>query len=739
MKHFMSLSLLALLLPGVTASLETTSLRGTGKDLERAIFGGSPAVHRALDDTCVEGSYTSDTDALCCMPLQLDHDFLMGNMEISVTLEGQQGPNESEISYWYVTVDSDPVLGGSLAGLSMNAWCVDLSRGFGAGVFTLDVFSTYDDWNYDNALDSPEKLPNVNWLINTYRLGDEVTVPASHNENCGAQDEVAEVDWRTMQNAVWRIVDRGLTADGAYENADANKCLEWFLIAEADANGNNFEPDCNDPDAELAILMILDDDSVENTIEAQVIIGEVKLSNLPGACTPQECCEELVVDHEVFQENKEIEVQFSQTGSSGAAWDVQFLQGSDVYSTSLGVVEAWSVDLDREDFSGTFAVDTYSVYDNWYRFNAIDKKQNIPKVNWLINERPVGTVVPGGTGSCGGASVSISDFQNAVWDLMDFATENRGSPNACVVSWLYAEAESFGEDYEPSCDSDDKIAVLLIIDDGDTYKQKFSLTGGKLDDVEQLVEGVVNQVIIAAVPIAEVAGSCVMQECGCCELLTLPPASSPTDPRENPTESSPVEEILTPAPAPSPGRCEDTIDILGSEFGDVCGHKGVELLNTNPHFESGSGNVMPALRVDIRDTFFGITTGSEDTSVAFRVQNPFEGGAVDMYIQYETDSGAGGQYVTCAAEPGVDECEFLNGGEILQAVCIDPRIHDPSKQPYAIVSAFFVESGGDLFDITLTANVPECCEPDPANTGSVVSFTFEILCTCPGDSNASSQ
>eukprot|EP00339_Tiarina_fusa_P008058 CAMPEP_0117028988 /NCGR_PEP_ID=MMETSP0472-20121206/21029_1 /TAXON_ID=693140 ORGANISM="Tiarina fusus, Strain LIS" /NCGR_SAMPLE_ID=MMETSP0472 /ASSEMBLY_ACC=CAM_ASM_000603 /LENGTH=78 /DNA_ID=CAMNT_0004736629 /DNA_START=71 /DNA_END=304 /DNA_ORIENTATION=- len=78
MKHFMSLSLLALLLPGVTASLETTSLRGTGKDLERAIFGGSPAVHRALDDTCVEGSYTSDTDALCCMPLQLDHDFLMG-------------------------------------------------------------------------------------------------------------------------------------------------------------------------------------------------------------------------------------------------------------------------------------------------------------------------------------------------------------------------------------------------------------------------------------------------------------------------------------------------------------------------------------------------------------------------------------------------------------------------------------------------------------------------------------
>jgi hypothetical protein len=711
-----------------------------GAELEHALFrGGASAQRRLPDDACLEGSYAGGEGSMgtCCMPTELDHDFLTNNFELTANVQHRQGPTGDETSYWYIQFDDDPAKAGSLAGLDLTGWCVDLSRGLGSGTRTFDVFSTYDDWNYDHALDSPDKLPNVNWMINNFRLGEYYIVPANHSDECGNSDETIKLEWNTFQNSVWRTIDRGMTASGIHEQSAANKCLQWYMVAQADALGDGYVPSCDDPDAEVAVLVVYDDDSQDNTIKGQVIIGEVKLSELPGACKLQECCEEMVVDHEVFQENKEIAVTFTKGGSSGAAWDVQFLQGSDVYSTSLGMVEAWSVDLDRDDAAaqGTFAVDTYSSYDNWYRYNAVDKKQNIPLANWLINNLPVGSRV----GSCSGAQVSVDDFQNAIWDLMDFWTQNRGSPNSCVVSFLGQEAQANGVDYEPSCaaGTTDKIAVLLIVDDGDTYKTKYG-SGGWTNDESQIFDYVVNQVIIAAVPVGQVTGSCHMKDCGCCALpdedFDIPDENEERDaPVSAPT---PIDEIGTPAPVNRVVPCEDPIDILGSEFGGRCGHKGVELLATNPDFES-SGNQAPALRVDIRDIFFGITTGSNDISVIFRAQNPFEGGAVDMYVEYRTAVGTSNlaRDVTCVAGPNVDKCRFMGeGNTIMEAACIDNW--DPAKPPYTVVTVFFVERGNDLFDVTYTNNVPQCCHADPNNDGSVISYTFEILCACPEGSDA---
>jgi hypothetical protein len=77
--------------------------------------------------------------------------------------------------------------------------------------------------------------------------------------------------------------------------------------------------------------------------------------------------------------------------------------------------------------------------------------------------------------------VTKVDFQNAVWDLMDFSGENRGSPTSCVVTWLVQEAEANGPDYESSCadGTTDKIAVLLV-DEGGDLKQK--IAGGGLQE-----------------------------------------------------------------------------------------------------------------------------------------------------------------------------------------------------------------------------------------------------------------
>mmetsp|Transcript_92600 Transcript_92600/g.138812 ORF Transcript_92600/g.138812 Transcript_92600/m.138812 type:complete len:743 (-) Transcript_92600:817-3045(-) len=722
-----------------------TLLRGSGNDFKSAVISAS----RNLDECVAPTHFGEDSVSTCCMPSQINHAVFQHESywdEIKGRITGKgsgidsQG-NVLQTSYWHISIGSEPTdilatnYGGSLAGLQMSGWCVDLSRYASSGWYWLDVYSSYDDFPFDNVIDSPDKLPNVNWMINNFRLGESYTIPANANEHCGDSDADIALQWQTMQNAVWRTVDKGALNEAYYEQSGSDKCLLWYMVDQNAQYGDNYEPSCDDPDAEMAVILIVDSNSVENKITKQVIIGEARLHDIEGACVPAECCEELSINHETFQENGEIEVTVA-PGTGDSLWEVTFLQGSDVYPSTLASVNAWSVDLDRDALTEATDVwvDTYSTYDNWYRFNVVDKKENVPKVNYLINTYPVGTSISSCTGS-----VSAVDFQLAVWQLMDDAATDF----SCISNFLVGEANTSGADYEPSCASDpkDKLAVLLFVDEEGAYKQKYTGSMGTNDQVQ--LESVTGSVIIAEIPLDEITNACYMKDCECCNPPNFEfPVSSPTDTRDDPTGGSPVEEIFTPAPAPvrppppTEPVCLDPIEIMGSTFGERCDHKGVVVLSSNP----GSGGPTPALRVDIRDTLFGITTGSDDTSVEFRVQNPFAGGAVDMYIQYEGAVGEdyASRGITCDADPSVDECHFFGGnmGNVLTAKCVDPRIHFPDRHPYALVTAYFVESGDNLFDFTTTNDVPECCQPDTTNTGTVVAYTFEIMCTCPGGPGA---
>jgi hypothetical protein len=738
---FINSSVLLAALPAATGSL----LRGSSRNFETAVVGGA---HRNLDEECVgPATYGGESDiATCCMPEEIDHAFFTHGEEIKARTTHAGNGDDLETSYWHITFDDDPTDGGRLHGVQMNGWCVDLSRFMGNTEYMFDVFSTYDDFPYDNVLDSPEKLGNVNWMINNFRLGESYEVSndflianqgtdASPGACYGQPSAPIELKWQTMQNAVWRTVDKGALNGQYYEQSGSNTCLVWYMVDQNGLYGDHYEPSCDDPDAKMAIILIHDVDGGDNTINKQVIIGEARLHTIEGACVPVECCEELSIHHETFQENTELDVIFSSGGAdSDSAWEVSFLGDSGVYNLSLGPVNVWSVDLDRDSITEgtTLWVDAYSTYDNWYRFNVVDKKENVPKVNYLINTWPVGST--GATGC--GDSVSVLDFQDAVWKLMDDADLTLKGSESCV-NFLVTDADSNGADYEPSCadGTTDKLAVLLIVDALGAYKKKYT---GRMstNDVIQL-ETVTGQVVIAEIPLGSITDACYTKDCECCDPVEFDfPVGAPSDTRDDPTGGSPVEEIFTPAPAPvrvpSEAECLDPIEIKGSNFGARCGHQGVTVIGTG----AGEGGATPALRIDILDTLFGITTGTTDTKVEFRVQNPFDGVAVDMYIQYET--GDGSRYITCDAENSVDECQFFGGdaGSFFTADCIDPRSHDPSKIPYALVTAFFVESGDDLFDFTTTNNVPECCQPDATNTGTVVSYTFEVMCTCPGGTDA---
>eukprot|EP00339_Tiarina_fusa_P012833 CAMPEP_0117044498 /NCGR_PEP_ID=MMETSP0472-20121206/30834_1 /TAXON_ID=693140 ORGANISM="Tiarina fusus, Strain LIS" /NCGR_SAMPLE_ID=MMETSP0472 /ASSEMBLY_ACC=CAM_ASM_000603 /LENGTH=730 /DNA_ID=CAMNT_0004756239 /DNA_START=50 /DNA_END=2242 /DNA_ORIENTATION=- len=726
MKFTNTLPLLAAL-PAATGSL----LRGASQNFEAAVVSEA---HRSLQE-CVANPYAGGEGdmATCCMPEEIDHSFFThGTTEIkAMTRHAGSGTDADgaalETSYWHITFDADD--GGNFANVQMNGWCVDLSRFMGSREYWFDVYSTYDDFPYDNVLDNPEKLANVNWMINNFRLGETYTVPADFDHpECLDPGSAVTLTWQTMQNAVWRTVDRGELAGTYYEQSGSNKCLLWYMVEQNELYGDNYEPSCDDPDAEMAVILIVDLDNTVNEIDRQVIIGEARLHDFEGACVPTECCEEMSVKHETFQDNNEISVTITPDGSADSSFLVSFT-GDSVYGT-LADLDAWSVDLDRAALSQatTVMVDTYSTYDNWYRFNVIENKDNIPKVNYLINNYPVGS-------SCSGAMVTADDFQYAVWQLVDPDATASSSTSTCLVG----EANANGDGYEPSCveGTDHKLAVLLLVDEEGDFKKKYT-TGMIANDVVHL-ETVTGHVIIAEIPISAVEGACYFKECECCTPTFEFPVASPTDTRDDPTGSAPVEELFTPAPAPvrPPGDpvCLDPIEIMGSTFGERCAHKGVTLLSSSP----GSGGPSPALRIDILDTFFGIVTGTDDTSVDFRIQNPFSGGGVDMYIQYEaTEEGESFPFVTCDADPTVDECQFFGGdmGTVFTAACVDPRAHDATKQPYALVTAFFQETGGNLFEFETTNNVPECCEPDTANTGTVVAYTFEIMCTCPGGTDA---
>eukprot|EP00339_Tiarina_fusa_P013315 CAMPEP_0117023046 /NCGR_PEP_ID=MMETSP0472-20121206/17244_1 /TAXON_ID=693140 ORGANISM="Tiarina fusus, Strain LIS" /NCGR_SAMPLE_ID=MMETSP0472 /ASSEMBLY_ACC=CAM_ASM_000603 /LENGTH=724 /DNA_ID=CAMNT_0004729059 /DNA_START=90 /DNA_END=2264 /DNA_ORIENTATION=+ len=720
MKLIISLSLLAVL-PAATGNL----LRGTGADIEATVFGAQ----RHLQEQCVDSSYYGgDGDlAICCMPDQIDHDFFThDDQELWATISHTGSSTGLESSYWHIAFDGSPG-GGRLSNVKMSGWCVDLSRYSSSNRYQFDVFSTYDDFPYDNVLDSPEQLDNVNWMINNFRLGETYTVPAGFNypERCSlTQDLDVYLNWQTMQNAVWRVVDRGLISGNYLENA-GNDCLTYYMVQQAEQFGDNYEPSCDDPLAEMAVILIVD--LGDNVIDKQVIIGEAKLAEIPGACKPAECCEQLSIDHETFQENNEITVSVTPDGSSDSSYLVDFT-GTSVYGT-LSDLDAWSVDLDRADLpagANTLLVDTYSTYDNWYRFNVVQNKDNIPKVNYLINNHAVGS-------SCSGSAVTADDFQQAVHALVD----DDAVTTSTVAFCLLTQAHTNGAGYEPSCaaGTTDKLAVLLLVDAEGDLKDK--INGGLHENDVVRLENVAGHVIIVEVPIAQISGACYMKECECCEIEFEFPVASPVDTRDDPTGSAPVEELSTPAPVPAPRPvCLDPIEIKGSGFADWCAHKGVTVIGSDP----AAGGPSPALRIDILDTIFGIYTGSDDTSVSFRVQNPFAGGSVDMYVQYE--KGVEGEdrarFVNCDSDPSVDECQAFGGdnGNVFTAECVDPRINDPSKQPYALVTTFFVETGSDLFTFETTNDVPECCEPDTANTGTVVSYTFEIMCTCPGGNDA---
>ena len=149
------------------------------------------------------------------------------------------------------------------------------------------------DWK-KNAVDKPENLPNIAYLINHWNVGDTI-----------ASCEGAVIGWLEMQTAIWTIIDDETNHDsspyaGGNYVGKRNECVMRFIADDALNNGNGYIPDCTDPDEQIPLIYIIDHDVdtevdkriTDGTVETfeegdvlhQVVISETNVHSIEGLC-----------------------------------------------------------------------------------------------------------------------------------------------------------------------------------------------------------------------------------------------------------------------------------------------------------------------------------------------------------------------------------------------------------------------------------------------------------------------
>jgi hypothetical protein len=127
--------------------------------------------------------------------------------------------------------------------------------------------------------------------------------------------------------------------------------------------------------------------------------------------------------------------------------------------TLNGIYDGYCADTDNQiggPLPITHVVDVYSSYEP-LPMGAIEHPENLPLVNWIINQDWVGKEA-----TCGGF-FTYGDVQRAIWAFIE--DEQAEVPHVqCRVDEIYADALANGVDYEPGCD--ENVVIILIPTDG---------------------------------------------------------------------------------------------------------------------------------------------------------------------------------------------------------------------------------------------------------------------------------
>ncbi|CAB9513844.1 expressed unknown protein [Seminavis robusta] len=169
----------------------------------------------------------------------------------------------------------------------------------------------------------------------------------------------------------------------------------------------------------------------------------------------------------------------------------------------------WCVDYDRFISTGTYSMDIFSAFDSQLHYHnndpnkrAVDKRENLPNLAWMINNINVGdkinTKVPGyGNRKCK-RTINMKDMQGAVWRIIDNNNGESwlgGSNKDCASEWIKNQAMAYGNGYEPDCTDPDELVPLIYVVDTDsggtnagTITNQVIMSESKLSSIEGMLD-----------------------------------------------------------------------------------------------------------------------------------------------------------------------------------------------------------------------------------------------------------
>ena len=152
------------------------------------------------------------------------------------------------------------ILGSSILTGTHDAWCVETDEGASQNEeYTADVYCSNETLP-DGLVDYPENLDLVNWILNQDYIG----TPSDCDGNYTRGD---------IQTAIWALLSAIPAA--VDDQGPFSECRVNEIIADAQANGEGYEPGCGD----LVLVLLFPEGKVQN-----IAFG------FPVTCGAEETC-----------------------------------------------------------------------------------------------------------------------------------------------------------------------------------------------------------------------------------------------------------------------------------------------------------------------------------------------------------------------------------------------------------------------------------------------------------------
>jgi len=216
---------------------------------------------------------------------------LMEATNVEVEVYVQKGKDTEGTGYWILSFNE-----GQFKGVNnIRAWCVDLGRRIKQKRYDADIVSSMDkDFfknNYVDAVDKPEILPSVNWLINNQPSNSTLKADDVNADFPDCLDDDHVITDQEFQLAVWTAIDLN-SNPGRFWRNERDECVVKYLVKLLNSDdAMSYKPNCTNDEEQIGILVVVDTDEVDedgtvvtySNIKNQVLIGEVLLSET-GMC-----------------------------------------------------------------------------------------------------------------------------------------------------------------------------------------------------------------------------------------------------------------------------------------------------------------------------------------------------------------------------------------------------------------------------------------------------------------------